>query len=139
MKGKGFQGPRRQGGWIGLAAMVVGGIASSYSQQSAQNRQQKQNYTDQRDLANLQFQQQNWLNQQARAWTLQDYQRAQNYKEDAIGGFRDAAPANAASPDGQWGAPPARTQVDTSGLAPTQGGQPLIRDPRTGQPMGQFS
>jgi hypothetical protein len=139
MKGRGFTSPRSCGGWIGIAAMVVGGIASSYSQQSSQNKQNKVSYETQRDLSNLQFEQQTWANEQARVWNLEDYQRMQNYKEDAIAGFRDAAPANEASPTGEWGPPPARTDVSaqTANLAPRQAnGQPLIYDPRTNQPVG---
>ena len=135
---KPFNGPRRQGGWIGIAAAVVGGIASSYGQQSAANKQQKVKYTDQRDLSNLQFEQQNWLAQQQHAWNLEDYQRTQNYKEDAIRGFSQYAPDNAVDPNGAWQAPPARTDVsaDTANLAQTDAnGNPLIYDPRTGAPV----
>lgn len=125
--------------WIGIAAMVVGGIASSAASQKAADKSDKKKYADSRDLSELEFQQKTWADQQARAWQLQDYQRTQNYKESAIGSFRDAAPANAASADGSWGAPPPMTDVssETSKLAPTQAnGQPLIYDPRTGQPIG---
>lgn len=135
MKGKGFKSNRHQGGWIAIAAAVVGGIASSASQQSSQNKQNKVSYENQRDLSDLQFQQQNWLNQQQRAWNLQDYARTQNYKENAIGSFAGAAPPNALN-NGQWGPRPTPTTVDTSGLAPTQAnGQAALIDPRTGQPI----
>lgn len=133
---KPFKGPKHQGGWIGIAAAVVGGIASSAASQKAAKNQNKMNYADSRDLSELQFQQQQWLAEQSRKWNLEDYQRQQNYKEDAIAGFRNAAPPNTASKTGQWGPPPARTAVDTSGLAPRQSnGQPVIIDPRTGQMM----
>jgi hypothetical protein len=123
--------------WIAIVATVVGGIAASASQQSATNKQNVVKYEDQRDLSNLALEQQNWLSQQQRKWNLEDYQRGQNYKENAIGGFRDAALPNAVKgSNGQWGTPPAPTTVDTSGLAPTQdNGQPAIFDPRTGAPI----
>jgi hypothetical protein len=138
VKGKGFTSPKRCQGWIGIAAMVVGGIASSAAKQSDENKQNKVKYADSADLSNLNFEQQSWLSQQQHKWNLEDYQRQQNYSEDAIRGFAQYAPANAASADGSWGAPPPRTDVsaETAGLAPTQAnGQPLIIDPRTGQPM----
>ncbi len=147
MKGHGFTSRARQGGWIGIAVAAVGAYASSRSQQNAQKDQNKVKYEDARDLSNLSFQQQQWLDEQSRAWAQQDKQFDLNYKENAIGGFRDAAPANVLTADGSWGTPPAPTQIDTSGLAPRQdNGQALIYDPRTGQPMnsnaqpmGQFA
>jgi len=133
---KPFNGPRRQGGWIGLAVAVVGAYASSRSQ-SAQNKDKdKMSYESQRDLSNLDFQQRQWLQEQARAWQLQDKQFDLNYKENAIAGFRDAAPPNSVGDNGAWGAPPAPTSIDTSNLARTQAnGQAAIVDPRTGQPV----
>lgn len=132
---KPFKGPKFQGGWIGIAAAVVGGIATSASNQSAAKDKNKMDYNTQRDLSELQFQQQNWLQQQSHKWAEEDAQRATNYKEDAIRGFGSSAPENALD-GGEWGAPPQRTVIDTSGLAQTQAnGQPLIYDPRTKQPI----
>jgi hypothetical protein len=133
---KPFRGPRYQGGWIGIAVAAVGAYASSRSQSSANKEANKMKYEDSRDLANLEFQQQKWLNEQARVWQQKDKQFDLNYKENAIGGFRGAAPSNVLTADGNYGTPPAPTQLDTSGLAATQqNGQPAIIDPRTGQPM----
>jgi hypothetical protein len=133
---KPFRGPRYQLGWIGIVVAAIGAYASSRSQQNAQKQQNAVKYEDARDLSNLQFEQQRWLDEQSRAWAQQDKQFDLNYKENAIGGFRDAAPANVLTADGSYGTPPAPTHLDTSGLAPTQAnGQAAIYDPRTGQPM----
>jgi hypothetical protein len=133
---KPFRGPRYQGGWIGIAVAAVGAYASSREQSASKKDANKMNYADSRDLANLSFQQNEWLNEQARKWQLQDKQFDMNYKENAIGGFRDTAPANVLTQDGSFGAAPAPTQLDTSGLAPRQAnGQAAIIDPRTGQPV----
>ena len=148
---KPFKGPRHQGGWIGIAVAAVGAFASAKSKENAEKNANKVKYSDARDLANLDFQQKAWLDEQSRKWALEDKQFDLNYKENAIGGFRNAAPPNAASADGSWGAPPAATSIDTSGLAQRQdNGRALIYDPRTGapmnsnaqvpqQPMGQFA
>lgn len=135
---KPFKGPRHQRGWIGIAAAVVGGIASSYSSQSAADKKNKTDYQSQKDLSNLSFQQQNWLAQQSHVWDEEAYQQKQNYTEDAVRSFAPYAGPNQASPTGAWQAAPARTDVSsqTAGLAPTQAnGQPAIIDPRTGQPV----
>lgn len=135
---KPFNGPRHQGGWIALAAVVVGGVLSSASEQDAADDKAKKDYKTERDLSNLSFEQKKWLSEQDHKWTLEDYQRAQNYKEEAIGGFRQYAGPNAASPTGEWQAPPARTDVsaDTEGLAQVdENGQPYLIDPRTGKPV----
>lgn len=133
---KPFKGPKHQGGWIGIAVAAVGAYASSRSQSAANKESNKMKYEDSRDLSNLEFQQQKWLNEQARVWQQQDKQFDLNYKENAIGGFRDAAPGNVLTGDGSYGTPPAPTQLNTTGLAPTQAnGQPAIVDPRTGQPV----
>jgi hypothetical protein len=137
VKGRGFTSPRRQGGWIMLAGAVVG-VAGSIAQQSGENKQNKVKYQDQRDLDSLQLEQSNWAKQQQRVWDLQDLQRAQNYKEDAIAGFRQYAPKNVSSNDGSWQAPPARTDTtgQQAGLAPVDAnGQPYLLDPRTGKPV----
>lgn len=133
---KPFKGPRSCGGWIGIAVAAVGAYASARSKENADENANKVKYSDARDLSNLSFQQQEWLDQESRKWALEDKQFDLNYKENAIGGFRDAAPPNAMSADGSYGPPPAPTQIDTSGLAPTQAnGQAAIIDPRTGQPV----
>lgn len=133
---KHFNGPRRQGGWIGLAVAVVGAYAKSRSDSAKAEDEEKLTYENKRDLSNLSFQQSRWIQEQARAWQLQDKQFDLNYKENAIGSFRDAAPPNAVGDNGAWGTPPAPTSIDTSNLARTQAnGQAAIVDPRTGQPM----
>lgn len=125
----------RQGGWIGIAAAVVGGIASSASSQSAQNKQNKMKYTDERDLSNLQFEQNNWLAQQQEKWSREDTAQEKQFQQGAIRSFAKDAPANAVSADGSWGPPPAQWQANTTGLAQTDAnGNPLIYDPRTGAP-----
>lgn len=132
---KAFNGPKRQGGWIGIAAAVVGGIASSYGQQSAANKQNKVKYSDQRDLSNLQFEQQNWLAQQQEKWNREDTAQQKQFQQNTIRSFADEAPPNAVSVDGSWGAPPPLWQANTQGLAQTDAnGNPLIYDPRTGAP-----
>lgn len=135
---KSFKGPRHQGGWIGIAAAVVGGIASSYSSQSAADKKNKTDYQSQKDLSNLSFQQQDWLAQQSHKWDLEAYQMKNNYTEDAVRSFAPYSGPNQADPNGAWQAAPARTDVSgqTAGLAPMQAnGQPVIIDPRTGQPV----
>lgn len=133
---KPFKGPKHQGGWIGIAVAAVGAFASSKAQSASNKEANKMKYEDARDLSNLEFEQNKWLNEQARVWQQEDKQFGLNYKENAIGGFRDAAPPNVLTDDGSYGTPPAPTQLDTSGLAPTQAnGQPAIIDPRTGKPM----
>lgn len=137
MKGRGFSSKKRMGGWIGVLS-IVGGIAGSIGQQDQQNKQNKNQYQTQSDLSNLSFQQQDWLAQQNRKWQLQDYQTAQNYKQNAIAGFEKYAPANTADPNGAWQPPPKPVDMsgEMTGLAPTgPNGLPLIYDPKTGLPM----
>lgn len=130
-----FKGPKSCGGWIGIAAAVVGGLASSASSQSATNKQNKVKYSDQRDLSNLQFEQQNWLSQQQEAWNREDTAQNKQFTQHAIRSFAQYAPPNAVSADGSWGQPPAEWQANTQGLAQTDAnGNPLIYDPRTGAP-----
>src|SRR5262249_52000512 len=107
------------------------------SKQSDENKQNKQSYQNSADLSTLNFDQQKWLSEESHKWDLQDYQLQKNYTEDAIAGFRDYAGKNAASPTGEWQAPPARTDVSdqTAGLAPLdENGNPYVVDPRTGKP-----
>jgi len=135
---KPFNGPKHQRGWIAIAAAVVGGIASSASSQSASNKANKVKYSDQRDLSDLSFEQQNWLAQQSHKWDLEAYQMQQNYKENAVRSFADYAGKNQASPTGEWQAPPKPTDVSsqTNGLAQVDAnGNPLLYDPRTGAPV----
>lgn len=135
MKGRGFQLRSRQTGWIGIAAAVVGGIASSASQQSAQSKQFKLQYQDQSQLSALNFEQQAWLAQEGEKWTRQDIATAHNYNKGLIAGFDNASGTNKAMPDGSWPTIAPAT-ADTTGLAQTDAnGNPLIYDPRTGAPM----
>jgi hypothetical protein len=138
MKGRGFTSRKHAGGWIGIAAMVVGGIASSAASQSSQSRQDKMKYSDSKDLSNLGFEQQSWLAQQQHKWELEDFQMQHNYNKGLIHTFDSSAPANVLTADGSW--PAAAPNVDvsqqTQGLAQTDAnGQPLIYDPRTGAPV----
>jgi hypothetical protein len=137
MKGKGFTSPRNQGGWLGIAAAVVGGIASSYSNQSAANTKNKQDYASQSQLSTLNFEQQNWLAQQSHKWDLQDFQLQHNYNQGLIAGFDGASGTNKATPDGSWPTiKPVDVSAQTAGLSQTDAnGNPLIYDPRTGKPM----
>jgi hypothetical protein len=131
------KGPKHQGGWV-MLAVAAAGVVGSMADQKEADKQSKVKYEDSRDLDTLQFAQKDWLNQQAHAWELEDYQRAKNYNEDAIRGFAQYAPPNTASPDGKWQAPPERTDVsaDTAGMAPRDvNGQPYLIDPRTGKPV----
>lgn len=134
---KPYKGPRSQGGWV-VIGMAVAGIAGSIADQKAADKQNKQGYGDKRDISNLEFEQNKWLAEQTHKFELEDYQRQQNYKEDAIRGFAGAAPPNQADPNGQWGPAPAPTDVsaDTANLAQVDAnGNPLIYDPRTGLPV----
>lgn len=135
---KAFRGPKYQGGWIAIAAAVVGGIASSASKQSSENRQNKQSYENSSDLSTLNFEQSKWLQEESHKWNLEDYQRQKNYVEDSVRGFAKYAGPNQADPTGAWQAPPPRTDTtaDQQGLAPVDAnGNPYIIDPRTGKPQ----
>lgn len=133
---KNFKGPKSCGGWVGIIMSVVGSFAKSEAEKKKDKDGEKLLYKDKSDLGNLQFQQQSWLDQQSEKWKRQDTQTGLNYKENAIAGFADAAPANAESSDGSWGPRPTPTKIDTTGLAQTQGnGAALIYDPRTGKPV----
>ena len=93
-------------GWGALATAAVAAY-SSYSDQKDKEDSRK----DQKDLSQLGFQRQNWLDQQQRKWNLED----RKYKEDAIAGFRQFAPASASTFNGsQFQTPP---PTSTEGLA----------------------
>lgn len=70
-----------------VAATAVIGAYSSYEEQKAQEDAQK----DSKEMSELGFQRQAWLDQQQRKWNLED----RKYVEDSIGGFRGFAPQSA--------------------------------------------
>lgn len=102
---KHFNGPKNQGGWVALAAMAVSAAYSSYDQ----NKQRRRAEDAQKDLSREGFARQAWLDQQNRKWQLED----RRYKEDAIGGFRNAGPYTAADFPGYTAPAP----TTTTGLA----------------------
>lgn len=102
---KEFKGPRKQGGWVALAATAAAAIYKGYSDKKAAKSAQDAN----KDLSKEGFARQTWLDQQARKYQLED----RKYKEDAMGGFKNAGPYTAANfPDFQAPAP-----TTTTGLA----------------------
>lgn len=93
----------------GAAISVIGGIMSSNSQKKAQKQAAKDSAAAQQKASQWDA----WSQERQRKWNLEDYQRVQNYKEDSIRGFAQFAPTQ----ELQSMAAPARTVVDTSGLA----------------------
>lgn len=102
---KHFNGPRKQGGWVALAAMAVSAAYSSYDQNKQRNRAAQ----DQKDLSREGFARQAWLDQQQRRYALED----RKYREDAMGGFRNAGPFTEKDFPGYT----APTPTTTTGLA----------------------
>lgn len=96
-------------GWIAAAAVVVGGVIQSQSQKS----QQKKGIQATAEENQKASQWAAYREEQQRKWGLEDFQRDQNYKEDAVRSFAQFAPTKELQ-DMQG---PARTTVDTSGLA----------------------
>lgn len=96
-------------GWIAAAVAVVGGVIQANSEKSKQKKAQKAAAEENQKASQWAA----YREEQARKWELQDFQRDQNYKEDAIRGFAQFAPTdelrNMKAPE--------RTTVDTSGLA----------------------
>jgi hypothetical protein len=108
---------KKQGGWIGIAAMAVGAVVQNYQKNKAQQQAKK----DTQELSKEGFQRQAWLDQQTRKWQLQDRQRA----EGDIAQFRPLAPA-------AFQNLPVPTQTDTTGLAdwdPNKQAPPAIQTP----------
>lgn len=95
-------------GWIAAAAVVVGGIIQGQNDKSKQKKAIKAEAEENQKASQWAA----YREEQQRKWGLEDFQRDQNYKEDAVRSF-----AQFASPDLQKMAPPERTTVDTSGLA----------------------
>jgi len=89
-----------------VAATVVVGAYSSYQDQKAKDKASK----DDKEMTELGFQRQAWLDQQQRKWNLED----RKYKEDAIAGFRGFAPDSARTFNGVAVQAPAPT--NTGGL-----------------------
>lgn len=96
-------------GWIAAAAVVVGGVISSQSQKKSQKDSTRAAAEENQKASQAAL----YRDEQQRKWGLQDFQRDQNYKEDAVRSFAQFAPTeelrNMKAPE--------RTTVDTSGLA----------------------
>jgi len=90
----------------GVVATAAVAAYSSYEEQKAAEEKQK----DDKEMSELGFQRQAWLDQQQRKWNLED----RKYVEDAVGGFRPFAPAMATNFNGTPVQSPAGTS--TSGL-----------------------
>jgi hypothetical protein len=73
---KTFKGPRKQGGWIGLAISAAGAAYKAYSD----NKDKEDDQQNKLDQDNQIFQDRAWLDQQQRKFALQDRQ----YKENAF-------------------------------------------------------
>lgn len=91
----------------GVVATAAVTAYSSYQDQKDKDKARKED----KEMTELGFQRQNWLDQQQRKWNLEDRQ----YKEDAIGGFRQYAPEMATNFQGKPFQTPERTS--TEGLA----------------------
>lgn len=96
-------------GWIAAAAVVVGGVISSQSQKSQQKKAIKAEAEENQKASQWAA----YREEQQRKWGLEDFQRDQNYKEDAVRSFAQFAPTE----DLRTMQGPERTTVDTSGLA----------------------
>ena len=106
---------------------VIGGVVSAWGASESANAEQdnsREGIAARANESRLGFNRQAWAAQLARRWQLEDQQREINYKEDAIGSFRQFAPA------GMEAAAPARTQISTTGLADW--------NPETGSPFAQL-
>jgi len=86
--------------------VVATAAVAAYEEQKAAEEKQK----DDKEMSELGFQRQAWLDQQQRKWNLED----RKYVEDAVGGFRPFAPAMATNFNGTPVQSPAGTS--TSGL-----------------------
>lgn len=93
----------------GAAIALVGGIMSDRSAKKASKQKSK----DDAAAAQRASQWEAYREEQQRKWNLEDYQRVQNFKEDAIGSFAQFAPNDKLKEMPR----PERTTVDTSGLA----------------------
>lgn len=93
----------------GAAIALVGGIMSDRSAKKASKQKSK----DDAAAAQRASQWEAYREEQQRKWNLEDYQRVQNFKEDAIGSFAQFAPTDKLKEMPR----PERTTVDTSGLA----------------------
>lgn len=93
---------------IGAGVSLLGGIMSDQSSKKAAKKAAKA----QAEESQRGSQWAAYRDEMARKWELQDMQRQQNFKEDAVRSF-----AQFASPELQKLAPPERTVVDTEGLA----------------------
>jgi hypothetical protein len=91
-------------GVVGMAAAAAYG---SYEDQKAQEDARKDN----KEMTELGFQRQAWLDQQQRKWNLED----RKYVEDATAGFRGFAPEMARNMNGVQVQTP--TPTSTEGLA----------------------
>lgn len=91
----------------GVVATAAVAAYGSYEEQKAQDEARESN----KELSEMGFQRQAWLDQQQRKWNLEDRQ----YVEDATAGFRPFAPESANTFGGQPFQTPQRTS--TAGLA----------------------
>lgn len=91
----------------GVVATAAVAAYGSYEEQKAQDDARKEN----KELTELGFNRQNWLDQQQRKWNLEDRQ----YVEDSVAGFRQYAPESATNFGGKPFQTPERTS--TAGLA----------------------
>jgi hypothetical protein len=96
-------------GWIAAAVAVVGGYMESQDKKKAQNKGIKAEAAENQKASQWAL----YREEQQRKWQLQDHQRDQNYKEDAVRSFAQFAPTDELRKMDA----PARTVVDTSDLA----------------------
>lgn len=91
----------------GVVATAAVAAYGSYEEQKAQDDARKDN----KELTELGFNRERWLNEQQRKWNLED----RKYVEDAVAGFRQYAPESATNFGGKPFQTPERTS--TAGLA----------------------
>lgn len=96
-------------GWIAAAVAVVGGYMESQDKKKAQNKGIKAEAAENQKASQWAL----YREEQQRKWQLQDHQRDQNYKEDAVRSFAQFAPTD----ELRTMKAPDRTVVDTSDLA----------------------
>ena len=127
----------------GLAAAagisVIGGAISGSAQASNQKDMTQAQINAQADQSELNFERQDWLAQQQRAWQLQDRQ----YKQQAIAGFsKDWAPSGITPPN-QNAELAQLNQFDPNKLGsvttPNYGATGAVAPATTPSPLGQLA